>query len=297
MIAAGIGPSRRWRACGKPAARPRHRSTGGRSDRTRPVTANQEQELLAVARDAADAAAVELRMRFGEEARGVRSKSSPTDLVSEADLAAETVIRALLGERRPDDAILGEEGGETGDGELRWVVDPLDGTANYLFGIPAFAVSIACEDSSGVLAGVVLDPIREERFEATRSGQSTLNGELIQPGRRAETLDVALVATGFGYKRAVRARQAEVLTRVLPRVRDIRRVGAAALDLCWCACGRFDAYYERGLNPWDVAAGGLIASRAGLSVRDLPSSADDPAGTAAAPEWLIDEFMALIAPA
>jgi myo-inositol-1(or 4)-monophosphatase len=261
------------------------------------MTDIDERALLAIAREAAEAAAVELRSRFGEHARGVRSKSSPTDLVSDADVAAESTIRALLGQRRPGDAILGEEGGETGDGELRWVVDPLDGTINYLFGIPAFAVSIACEDASGVIAGVVLDPIREERFEATRSGAPTLNGEPIEPGRRAETLEVALVATGFGYNPTVRTRQAAVVSRVLPRVRDIRRVGAAALDLCWCACGRYDAYYERGVNPWDVAAGALVAARSGLAVRDLVATDDDPAGTAVAPGWLIDELMELIAPA
>jgi myo-inositol-1(or 4)-monophosphatase len=258
------------------------------------VSPDEEQALLGVARDAAEAAAVELRQRFGERARGVRTKSTPTDLVSEADLAAERAIRAVLAERRPGDAILAEEGGETDGGEVRWVVDPLDGTINYLFGIPAFAVSIACEDSSGTIAGVVLDPSREERFEATRSGPPTLNGETLEPARRAESLEVAMVATGFGYDRAVRARQADVLVRVLPRVRDIRRVGAAALDLCWCACGRFDAYYERGLNPWDWAAGGLIARRAGLEVRDLPASGPDRAGTVAAPAALIDDLLALL---
>jgi myo-inositol-1(or 4)-monophosphatase len=258
------------------------------------MTADEERQLLAVAREAAEAAAAELRQRFGERARGVRSKSTPTDLVSDADLAAEHAIRSVLAERRPGDAILAEEGGETGDGDLRWVVDPLDGTINYLFGIPAFAVSIACEDATGTLAGVVLDPNRDECFAATRSGEPTLNGEPFQGGRRAATLDVAMVATGFGYDAAVRARQADVLTRVLPRVRDIRRVGAAALDLCWCACGRFDAYYERGLNPWDVAAGGLIASRAGLAVRELAAAGEDPAGTVAAPEALIDELLELI---
>jgi myo-inositol-1(or 4)-monophosphatase len=254
---------------------------------------DDELAFLSVARDAASAAAAELRQRFGE-ARGVRTKSTPTDLVSDADLAAERAIRAVLAERRPGDAILAEEGGETAGGELRWVVDPLDGTINYLFGIPAYAVSIACEDASGVIAGVVLDPSRDERFEATRSGPAMLNGEPVDAARRAESLDVAMVATGFGYDQAVRARQADVLTRVLPRVRDIRRVGAAALDLCWCACGRFDAYYERGLNPWDVAAGGLIAARAGLEVRDLPASGPDPAGTVAAPAGLIDGLVALL---
>jgi myo-inositol-1(or 4)-monophosphatase len=258
------------------------------------MTANDERELLTVAREAAEAAADELRARFGERARGVRSKSGPTDLVSDADLAAESAIRAVLGARRPGDAILGEEGGETGDGELRWVVDPLDGTINYLYRIPAFAVSIACESADGTLAGVVLDPIAEECFEATRSSEPMLNGEPIRHDGRAESLDLAMVATGFNYDVSVRARQADVVQRLLPRVRDIRRVGAAALDLCWCACGRYDAYYERGLNPWDVAAGTLIASRAGLTVRDLAASEGVPAGTVAAPAGLIDELLALI---
>jgi myo-inositol-1(or 4)-monophosphatase len=258
------------------------------------MSPDEELQLLAVARDAAEAAAAELRQRFGERARGVRSKSTPTDLVSDADLAAESAIRAVLADRRPGDSILAEEGGESEGGELRWVVDPLDGTINYLFGIPAYAVSIACEDAAGTLAGVVLDPSREERFEATRSGGPTLNGEPFEPGRRAESLGVAMVATGFGYDARVRARQADVLMRVLPRVRDIRRVGAAALDLCWCAYGRFDAYYERGLNAWDVAAGGLVASRAGLEVRDLAATEDEPAGTVVAPGTLIDELVALI---
>ena len=200
----------------------------------------------------------------------------------------------MLAERRPGDAILAEEGGESEGGDIRWVVDPLDGTINYLFGIPAFAVSVACEDPAGTVAGVVLDPCRNERFEATRSGRPMLNGEPIEVGSRAETLGVAMVATGFGYDAGLRARQAEVLTRVLPRVRDIRRVGAAALDLCWCACGRFDAYYERGLNHWDIAAGGLIAARAGLEVRDLAATGDEPAGTAVAPAGLIEELVALI---
>jgi myo-inositol-1(or 4)-monophosphatase len=174
------------------------------------------------------------------------------------------------------------------------VVDPLDGTINYLLRIPAYAVSIACEDPSGTIAGVVLDPSRDERFEATRSGGPTLNGEPFGPVQRAESLDMAMVGTGFNYNADVRARQADVLIRLLPRVRDIRRVGAAALDLCWCACGRFDAYYERGLNPWDVAAGGLIAARAGLEVRDLAARDGEPAGTVAAPGRLIDELVALI---
>jgi myo-inositol-1(or 4)-monophosphatase len=252
-----------------------------------------ERELLDVAREAADAAATELRARFGEHAHGVRAKSTPTDLVSDADVAAESAIREVLSARRPGDAILAEESGASGDGALRWVVDPLDGTINFLFGIPAFAVSVACEDSEGALAGVVLDPVREEWFAATRSGEALLGGQPIH-GRGGKDLSHAMVATGFAYDAAVRARQADVLARVLPRVADVRRVGAAALDLAWCACGRFDAYYERGLHPWDVAAGALIAERAGLVVRPLAEAGSDPAGVVAAPPALIDELYELV---
>jgi myo-inositol-1(or 4)-monophosphatase len=253
----------------------------------------EEQELLAIAHDAARTGARELISRFGR-AEGVRTKSTPTDLASEADLAAEAAIRGLLGRVRPDDAILAEEGGETGEGRLRWVVDPLDGTINYLFGIPAFTVSVACEDASGTLVGVVLDPVREECFAATRSGQATLNGERIAGSDRAD-LATAMVATGFAYDATVRARQAAVIMRVLPRVRDIRRFGSAAMDLAWAACGRWDAYYERGVHTWDVAAGTLIAGRAGLQVRDLPASGEDAAGLLVAPVGIVEKLYGLVA--
>ncbi len=223
----------------------------------------------------------------------MRAKSTPTDLVSEADVAAESSIRAVLGDRRPQDAILGEEGGETGEGELRWLIDPLDGTINFLFGVPQFAVSVACEDANGGLVGVVLDPVRDECFSATRSGPAQLNGSPIAPSRRDE-LATALVATGFDYDARVRARQAGVLSRVLPNVRDIRRAGSAALDLSWCACGRYDAYFERGVKPWDYGAGSLIASRAGLEVRKLAAAGDDPAGMLVAPAAFVDELLALV---
>jgi myo-inositol-1(or 4)-monophosphatase len=253
-----------------------------------------ERELLDVAHEAARAAAAELRARFGHQQQSIHAKSTPTDLVSEADVAAETVIRGVLGSRRPDDAILGEEGGASeGSTGLRWVIDPLDGTTNFLFGVPQFAVSAACEDGSGVLVGVVLDPIRDECFTATRSGLALLNGEAIEASRCAD-LSQALVSTGFGYDAPVRARQAEVLTAVLPRVRDIRRAGAAALDLAWAACGRYDAYYERGVKTWDVAAGGLIARRAGLEVRSLPERDAEPAGLLAAPPALTAELLGLV---
>src|ERR1700744_3936907 len=252
-----------------------------------------EDELLTVAHEAARAAARELMSRCGGDARGVRTKSTATDPVSDADLAAEAEIRRVLGERRPGDAILGEEGGESGDGALRWIVDPLDGTVNFLFGIPQFSVSVACQDSEGMVVGVVLDPVREETFAATRSGSPTLNGQTIS-GSAREDLATALIATGFAYDAAVRAKQAVVMTRLLPQVRDIRRAGSAALDLAWLACGRYDGYYERGVNLWDYAAGALIATRAGLSVRELAASHDGPAGVAAAAPALLDELVGLI---
>jgi myo-inositol-1(or 4)-monophosphatase len=256
------------------------------------VSDTEDQALLAVAREAAHAAGKQLRTRFGHRQSGVHAKSTPTDLVSDADVAAESAIRAVLAERRPGDAILAEEGGETGDGALRWVVDPLDGTINFLFGIPQFAVSVACEDASGTRAGVVLDPIRQECFAATGNGAASLNGEPIQGSDRDE-LATAMVATGFAYDAEVRARQADVITRVLPRVRDIRRAGSAALDLSWCACGRYDAYFERGLHAWDYAAGALIATRAGLQTRVLSATDEIPAGLMAAPPGLIDDLFRL----
>jgi myo-inositol-1(or 4)-monophosphatase len=252
-----------------------------------------EADLLGAAKEAG---AAHLVTGFGHRT-SLQTKTTPTDLVSEVDLASETAIREVLERRRPGDAILAEEGGlSSGEGVsgLRWLVDPLDGTVNFVFGIPAFAVSVACEDGSGTVAGVVIDPLREEWFEVTRSGPATLNDEGLVFSDRASELSLAMVATGFAYDAATRGRQAEVLLRVLPRVRDIRRVGSAALDLCWTACGRFDAYYERGLKPWDVAAGRLVAERAGLTVRTLHAADDDPPGVIAAPAGLIDALQELV---
>jgi myo-inositol-1(or 4)-monophosphatase len=258
-----------------------------------PTQDSLERELLSVADEAARAAAAELMSRFGHSQAGIRSKSSPTDLVSDADLSAERAIRAVLGDRRPQDAILGEEGGATGDGELRWVIDPLDGTTNFLFGFPQFAVSVACEDHDGGLVGVVLDPVRDECFWATRCGAPHLDDVELGASQRRD-LGSALVATGFSYDADERARQAEVVGRVLPRVRDIRRAGAAALDLAWAACGRVDAFYERGVKAWDVAAGSLVAQRAGLVVRPLAARDGEPSGLVAAPPALADELLALV---
>ncbi|MEJ7797439.1 MAG: inositol monophosphatase family protein [Solirubrobacteraceae bacterium] len=251
--------------------------------------------LRVIAAEAARAAGMLLRERFvagGEQATG--SKSSPTDLVSEADLAAERAIRALLAARRPGDAVLGEEGGETQAGKgLRWIVDPLDGTVNFLFGVPQWCVSVAVHDDQGALAGVVFDPLRDELFAAERGGPATLDGAPVSGSQRSQ-LESALVATGFAYESSVRCTQAAVVARVLPAVRDIRRMGSAALDLAWTAAGRCDAYYERGVQPWDIAAGSLLCERAGLVVRPLPAEGAAPQGLVVAPPGLIDELQALV---
>ncbi len=258
-----------------------------------------ENELLEVAQRAARAAGAELISRWGGPLK-VQTKSTDTDPVSEADLAAERAIRRVLAAERPDDAILGEEGGETGAGsELRWVVDPLDGTVNYLYGLPTFVVSVACEDEHGGLAAVVYDPVRDLSFCATRSGEPLCGDETLVCSDVSE-LGQALVATGFAYDPGVRAVQGQTVARLLPLVRDIRRAGAAALDLAWCASGRVDAYYERGVKPWDVAAGTLLCQRAGLVVRQLdPAPARDgqaelPMGIVVAPPALIDALYELV---
>jgi myo-inositol-1(or 4)-monophosphatase len=272
----------------------------GVSDAADSVPEALEAELLAVARAAARAAAAELLARYEQTAQGVDTKTTATDPVSDADRAAEAAIRALLAERRPGDAILGEEGGETAAvGEttgVRWVVDPLDGTVNYLFRYPQWSVSVAAEDADGAaLAGVVLDPLRDEELSATRSGPLLRNGAPVAQQPRAARLDVALVATGFGYDAAVRERQAAVVQHLLPRVRDVRRGGSAALDLAWTALGRCDAYWERGVKAWDVAAGGLLCARAGLELHELPAAAGMPSGLLAAPPALAAELLTLVA--
>jgi myo-inositol-1(or 4)-monophosphatase len=248
------------------------------------------QQQAAIAEEAARAAAAILVERFGSERALDRTKSSPTDLVSEADLLAEKAIREVLAARAPDDAIMGEEGADTpGTTGRRWIVDPLDGTVNFVFGIPQWAVSVACEG----IAGVVFDPCHDELFVAA-DGQATLNGRPLRASQR-EDLASALVGTGFGYESEVRARQAEVVARVLPVVRDIRRAGSAALDMAWAAAGRLDAFYERGVKPWDIAAGELLCTAAGLEVRRLQARDGLPAGVVAAPAALLEPLLELVA--
>ncbi len=239
----------------------------------------------------ARAAGALLMQRYDGPASGVEEKSSRTDMVSDADRDAEALIRDLLAAERPDDGLLGEEGStaESANGR-RWVVDPLDGTTNYLYRFPAWVVSVALEDEDGALVGVVHDPLHRETFTAERGRGARLNGAQIAVSA-VESLDTALIGTGFGYSAERRATQAEVAAKLLPLVRDIRRAGAAALDLCMVACGRLDGYYERGLNAWDWSAGSLIASEAGAAVLPLPG---EPFGLAVASPLIADELAALV---
>ncbi len=248
----------------------------------------------------------------GAAAHEVSSKSTPTDLVSEADRTAERVIREKLAEERPADGFLGEEGGErVGDSGLRWVVDPLDGTVNFLFGIPHWCVSVAVEDERGTLVGVIYDPIREDLFSAVRGGPATVQVRTrphpihgIPPSQPTEQrtlsasrrgdLSTAMLATGLAYDARVRAAQARVLARTVPRVRDIRRFGSAALDLAWTAAGRYDAYFERTVKPWDIAAGTLLCEAAGLRVIELPVHEDLPWGILVAPPALCEPLLELV---
>lgn len=222
------------------------------------------------------------------------SKSTATDPVSEIDLAAERVIRDRLARERPDDGVLGEEQGDVpGTTGYRWVVDPLDGTVNYLFGLPQFCVSVAVEDGDGTLAGAIYDPIRDDCFRAARGGDARLDGGPALRGSRQDDLSRALVATGFAYDPRVRVEQAAIVARLVAAARDVRRLGSAALDLAWTAAGRYDAYFERGVKPWDVAAGLLLCERAGLTVRALPKRGILPEGVLVAPAALVEPLLAL----
>ena len=233
--------------------------------------------------------------RYGGPAHGVESKSSATDLVSDADRVSEAAVKDLLATERPEDGLLAEEGSahESASGR-RWVIDPLDGTINYLYRLPTWCVSVALEDEQGGVVAVVHDPLRAETFTAERGRGARLNGHEIHVSGE-ERPERALIATGFGYSPDVRAAQAEVVSRVLPRFRDIRRAGAAALDLADLAAGRLDGYYERGLKPWDLAAGALLCACAGLDVRPLPETGGLPSGLLVAPAPLTDSLQALVA--
>lgn len=226
----------------------------------------------------------------------VETKSTGTDMVTEIDRAAERSIVDTILAARPDDGLLGEEGARRdGTSGVRWIIDPLDGTTNYLYGHPGFNVSIGVEHDGVVVAGIVHDPLNRDVFTAVLGRGARRNG--VEIATSTETrLSHALVATGFSYEPERRARQAGVLQQVIPQVRDIRRMGAAAVDLCSVACGRVDAFYERGLQPWDHAAGGLIAREAGARVGDLQGDAASSSFTLAAPPALFEPLrQALVA--
>jgi fructose-1,6-bisphosphatase/inositol monophosphatase family enzyme len=252
-------------------------------------------ELLDLATEAARSAGNLLLERFVRPARGVDTKTSPTDPVSDADRASEELILGLISKSRPADGIVGEEGGgRTGSSGVEWVVDPLDGTVNFLYGIPVWAVSIAARDERGTFLGVVFDPNRDEMFTAELGGGSRMNGEPIRVGDETD-LAKALIGTGFAYQAEARAVQARVVERLLPRVRDIRRAGSAASDLATVACGRFDGFFEAHLEEWDRAAGVLLVREAGGVVADIPPPIPTiSGGVVAANATLFDELRRLV---
>jgi myo-inositol-1(or 4)-monophosphatase len=240
---------------------------------------------LELAERAARAAGEVLMTYYGRAPEGLASKTSATDPVSDADREAERVIRELLSAERPDDGLVGEEGSRIeGEHSRRWIVDPLDGTVNFLYGLRAWGVSIALEDEEGLAVGVVFNPVSGECFAAERGRGATMSGRPIHV-TDCRSLDRAMVSTGFSYESERRAEQAAVLIELLPRIRDLRRAGAAALDLAYVAAGRVDAFYERGLKRWDEAAGLLLVHEAGGVTADLDG---EPHGVVAAatPELL-----------
>ena len=221
-------------------------------------------ELQAIAEQLARAAADVIRNRPAD--LHAQSKTTPTDTVTIVDKAAERVIINGLSAMRPDDRVVAEESGDSEhEGDVTWFVDPLDGTVNYLYGLPPYSVSIAAVVADQPVAGVVIDVPRDELFAATAGGGATRNGVPIRCGTQVDPA-LSLVSTGFAYDARVRTWQAEVIRGVLPRVRDVRRAGSAAVDLCNVACGRVDAFFEAGMYPWDWMAGSLIAREAGARV-------------------------------
>jgi myo-inositol-1(or 4)-monophosphatase len=254
-------------------------------------------QLLDLAVEVAQAAGTLLLNKRPAEIAVTATKSSPTDIVTEMDRASEALITTALQAARPDDGLLGEEGTvDPGRSGVRWLIDPIDGTVNYLYGIPAWSVSIAAEVNGEIVAGVVHVPPLGETFTATRDGGARLDGTPISANQPVP-LGQALVATGFGYASARRAKQAGVVAGLLPVVRDIRRAGSCAIDLSWVACGRVDAYYERGPQPWDLAAGVLIAREAGAVAAGLHGRPASTELTIAAPRGLFEQLHDLLAAA
>ena len=245
------------------------------------VREDDRAELERIASRTARAAAAVVASA-GAQRRPVGLKSSPTDVVTQTDLRAEDLARRLLIEATPEAGILGEEGGLTAPtARVHWVIDPLDGTINFLYGVPIFAVSIAAAVDGEVVAGAVVDVLHDELFSAYLDGGARRDGEPIAVSACA-SLPEALVTTGFSYQAEQRARQGEVAHRLLSRARDIRCFGSAALELCWVACARVDGYYQRDTEVWDRAAGALIAEEAGARV-EMPCPENDDLAIASSP--------------
>ena len=233
------------------------------------MTAVDARELLDVARAAAAEAGRLLVDRRPQNLGVAETKSSPTDVVTEMDTSAEKIIRTAIARHRPEDAFLGEEGGaDEGFSGVRWVIDPIDGTVNYLYGLPAWAVSIGAEVDGVTVAGVVLAPQLGEEYTAVL-GEGSWLGDRRLRAAEPDDLAQALIATGFGYRAERRVVQGRIVAGLVGQVRDIRRGGSAALDLCAVAAGRVDGYFERGTHLWDRSAGALIATEAGARVEDL----------------------------
>ena len=252
--------------------------------------------LLALATDIARETGVLLLDRDAGTDLEVSTKSTDTDVVTAKDTAAERLIRSRLDVERPGDGFLGEESGSgTGTTGVRWVVDPIDGTVNYLYDIPQYAVSIGVEIDGEMAVGVVLDPAKNELYQAIRGGGATCNDVSLRCSGET-VLGQSMLNTGFGYAAQRRTRQAEILVHLVPRVRDIRRMGAASLDLCAVARGRTEAYYERGLQPWDIAAGALVAQEAGAVVTDINGVFPTGDFVLAAAPGIHAELLGLLAP-
>jgi myo-inositol-1(or 4)-monophosphatase len=272
---------------------------------TVPQVSEDAEALLRIAvAAAAEAGRLLASWRGDERPEVVQTKSSPTDIVTEMDRRSEALITSRIRAYRPGDTVLGEEGGQTSGGpageddgsppgRVRWIVDPLDGTVNYLYGLRAWAVSIAAEVDGAVVAGVVEVPRHGETFTAVTGQGAWLHRGEARKALRCSSgvpLDQALVGTGFGYDPGRRQVQGEVVAALLPHIRDIRRGGSAAVDLCSVAAGRLDAFYERGLNYWDFAAGGLIAREAGALVGGLAGRAESTSMAVAAGPGLFQQL-------
>ncbi|ONI69421.1 inositol monophosphatase [Kribbella sp. ALI-6-A] len=246
------------------------------------------QELLKLAVTVATEAADLIVERRRGTITVADTKSTATDIVTAVDRESEELIRARVLAARPDDSFLGEEGDDiNGTSGVRWVVDPIDGTVNYLYDLPTYAVSIAVEQDGRTVAGVVVDAPKGEVFTATLGGGAFLDGKPIRVSD-CTSLDRALVGTGFGYDPDRRVVQAEVVQQLIAKVRDIRRIGVGAIDLCYVGCGRLDAVYERGLNPWDYGAGALVAAEAGARIGGLHGAEVSPEMSIAATPAVFD---------